>query len=373
MTVDSLDMIIIFDALAVDERTIRIQTIVLIILREKHSNNNFYDTMATPPLGPSSSEGEIAAATSQRPLSSPPQQNVSSRLKKDALPTSEEKKDDNPVKDPDNYWYMPEPIIKAPKGAQHGKGGVFYAGNWLDIEDCDKVFNISEKDCSGCSSNGPCPRSRSRPQPDKKADNDNVYDVLIIGAGCIGAAIARELSKYNLSTLWVEAADDVSQGATKGNSGIVHAGYDDTPGTNHAKFCWPGNQMFAQLDKELRFGYQKNGSLVVAFNDQDIQHLYELKKRGEANGVQRLRIVHQAELKKMEPHINPNAIAALYSPDAGNVIPYVRSSVACDCWLEAVFIFLLIGLLNSLRVRFIFFSRSLPLPWLKMPSITVLN
>ena len=81
--------------------------------------------------------------------------------------------------------------------------------------------------------------------------------------------------------------------------------------------------MFADLDRDLRFGYQRNGSLVIAFNDADKKHLRELKKRGETNGVQRLRIVDQKELRQMEPHIHPNAIAALYSPDAGNVIPYL--------------------------------------------------
>ena len=98
-------------------------------------------------------------------------------------------------------------------------------------------------------------------------------------------------------------------------------GYDDKPGTNRAKYCWKGNQMFADLDRELRFGYQKNGSLVVAFNDKDVEHLKQLQQRGETNGVERLRIVQQDELRKMEPHIHPDAVAALYSPDAGNVIP----------------------------------------------------
>lgn len=224
---------------------------------------------------------------------------------------------------------MPPPIVKAPEGAQHGKSGVYYAGNWLDIEDCDGAFNISKEKCSGCPNNTPqepCPRSRSRPNSNnsnsQEKEEDRVYDVLIVGAGCIGSAIARELSKYTLDVLLVESADDVSQGATKGNSGIVHAGYDDTPGGLHAKYCWPGNQMFAQLDKELRFGYQINGSLVVAFSEDDKKHLEVLKKRGETNGVRNLRIVDQAELREMEPHINQEGIAALYSPDAGNVIPY---------------------------------------------------
>jgi glycerol-3-phosphate dehydrogenase len=68
--------------------------------------------------------------------------------------------------------------------------------------------------------------------------------VVIIGAGCIGSAIARELSRTTASVLLLEAADDVTQGATKGNSGIVHAGFDDTPGSVRAKFCWKGNQMY---------------------------------------------------------------------------------------------------------------------------------
>jgi glycerol-3-phosphate dehydrogenase len=75
--------------------------------------------------------------------------------------------------------------------------------------------------------------------------------------------------------------------------------------------------MFAQLDRELRFGYQKNGSLVVAFNDKDREHLEVLKKRGDTNGVQFFRIIDQDELRRIEPSISRDAVAALYSPEAG--------------------------------------------------------
>jgi glycerol-3-phosphate dehydrogenase len=132
-----------------------------------------------------------------------------------------------------------------------------------------------------------------------------VYDVVVVGAGCIGGAIARELSRYDLRVLLLESADDVSQGATKGNSGIVHAGYDDAPGSMHARYCWPGNQMFPQLDRELRFGYQLNGSLVVATNEGERKVLDELMERGRKNGVERLRIVGREELFEMEPALNP--------------------------------------------------------------------
>lgn len=211
---------------------------------------------------------------------------------------------------------------EAPAG-QHGVKGVYYGGDWLDIEDCPGLWDTTNipPSCDGCEAKNHCPRSKSR--NNSSSSNNCYFDVVLIGAGCIGAAIARELSRYsNVSTLWVECADDVSQGATKGNSGIVHSGYDDEPGTNRSKYCWKGNQMFRQLDKELRFGYQTNGSLVLAFNDKEVETLHTLKERGRINGVQRLRIVNQQELRTMEPHVHPNTIAALYSPDAGNVIPY---------------------------------------------------
>ena len=80
--------------------------------------------------------------------------------------------------------------------------------------------------------------------------------------------------------------------------------------------------MFADLDNDLHFGYQKNGSLVVAFSDEDMVHLEELKKRGEKNGVQRLRVIGKEELFELEPFVNPSAMGALLAPDAGNVIPY---------------------------------------------------
>ena len=223
----------------------------------------------------------------------------------------------------------PPPTFDGPKrlNPQHGVKGVFYKGLWLTIEDIeDSNYTLGQGEAS-CRNNGncvACPRSRSRNSaklPSANGDSDS-YDVVLIGAGCIGSAIARELSRYKLSVLILEAADDVTQGATKGNSGIVHAGYDDKPGSNRAKFCWPGNQMFPKLDEELRFGYQKNGSLVIALSDDERPVLEELKQRGETNGVKRLRIIEKEELFELEPAINPKAVAALLAPDAGNVIPY---------------------------------------------------
>jgi len=218
----------------------------------------------------------------------------------------------------------------------HGDGGAFVGGSWIDIEDCDRLFNI--KDGSGNkvpNTCGNCPRSRSR---HTAAKADGTYDVIIIGAGCIGSAIARELSKTTASVLMLEAADDVTQGATKGNSGIIHAGFDDKPGTNRAKYCWPGNQMFPQLDRELHFGFQATGSLVVARSEEDVRLLHDLLERGHKNGVQNLRIIDQKELREREPHLDKECVAALLSPDAGTIVPYeytiALAENACDNGVE---------------------------------------
>ena len=98
--------------------------------------------------------------------------------------------------------------------------------------------------------------------------------------------------------------------------------YDDKPGSKRAQFCWEGNQMYPQLDRELHFGFQKNGSLVVARCKEDEVILQELMERGAINGVKNLRLLGQKELREMEPSITDDAISALYSPDAGTVTPY---------------------------------------------------
>merc|ERR1719421_552621 len=203
-------------------------------------------------------------------------------------------------------------------GNVHGNGGAYVGGYWSPIEECKETFNMEGGSNEKVPAT-PCPRSRTR---HSAAKPDGSYDVVIIGSGCIGAAVARELSKTTASVLMVEAGDDVCQGATKGNSGIVHAGFDDKPGTTRARLCWKGNQMFADLDRDLHFGYQLTGSLVVARGDKEEEHLAELMQRGETNGVKNLRIVRGDALREMEPHLDPAATAALYSPDAGTLIPY---------------------------------------------------
>lgn len=149
-----------------------------------------------------------------------------------------------------------------------------------------------------------------------------MYDIVVIGAGVVGAMVARTLSKYNLNICILEKENDVAMGATKANSAIVHAGFDASTGSLKAKLNVRGSQMMEAICDELGVKYQNNGSLVIGFHDEDRQMLHTLLDRGIQNGVADLRIVEQAELKTLEPNISEEAICALYAPTGAIVCPY---------------------------------------------------
>ena len=111
-----------------------------------------------------------------------------------------------------------------------------------------------------------------------------MYDVAIIGAGVIGSAIARELSKYEAKICVLEREEDVCNGTSKANSAIIHAGFDATPGSLKAKLNVRGNTMMTQLSKDLDIPFTRNGSLVVCTKDQDRTGLDTLLEKGQKNG-----------------------------------------------------------------------------------------
>lgn len=149
-----------------------------------------------------------------------------------------------------------------------------------------------------------------------------MYDICIIGAGVIGTNIARELAKYKVKVCLVEKEEDVSCGASKANSGIVHGGYSDKPGTLKAELCVKGNRMYEQLNKELNFGYRETGSLVLAFRDEDRPTLQKLYDYGTSNGVGGLEIIDGQQAREREPYLSKDVKAALYCANAGITSPY---------------------------------------------------
>ena len=137
----------------------------------------------------------------------------------------------------------------------------------------------------------------------------------------VGCLTARELSRYNLRTLVLEAGGDVAEGASKANSAIVHAGFDAKPGTNKAKFNVLGNRMFENVCKELKVPFKRNGSLVLAFSEEESKSLEDLKSRAAENGVP-VEIIGQEELRAREPNVSQEAVAALWAPTGGICCPY---------------------------------------------------
>ncbi|AYE34043.1 NAD(P)/FAD-dependent oxidoreductase [Clostridium septicum] len=149
-----------------------------------------------------------------------------------------------------------------------------------------------------------------------------MYDVAIIGAGVIGASIFRELTKYNLKAIVLEKENDVSMGTTKANSAIIHAGYDPKIGTLMAKYNVKGNEMFESLCKELDVPFKRNGSLVVAFSEEEMKTVQELYENGNKIGVKGLKILNKEELLEKEPNLSQEVVGALYAPTGGIVGPF---------------------------------------------------
>ncbi len=160
----------------------------------------------------------------------------------------------------------------------------------------------------------------------------DAYDVIVIGAGVAGCCTARELARFDLRVLVLEQGEDVSVGTTRANSGIVHGGYDPEPGTYKARYNIEGSRLFSVWAKELGFEYSNNGSLVVAFSDEERPMLEELYERGLANGLEGegFGIIEAKMLHEREPNLSPAAVAALWVPTGAICDPYGIANCAAQ-------------------------------------------
>lgn len=147
-------------------------------------------------------------------------------------------------------------------------------------------------------------------------------DVAIVGAGVAGCCVARECARFALKVAVFEAGLDVADGATRANSGIVHAGYDPKPGTRKARYNVEGAKLYPQWASELGFPYINNGSMVLAFTEEELEAIRGLRERGEHNGVEGLRVIDARELRELEPNVSPEALGALLVPTGAICDPY---------------------------------------------------
>ncbi len=149
-------------------------------------------------------------------------------------------------------------------------------------------------------------------------------DVIVIGGGVVGCAVARELSAYDLDILLLEKEEDVCSGTTKANSAIVHAGFDAEPGSLKARFNVPGSRRMRELAEELDFAYRTNGAFVLCFSEEERDRVRELYDRGLANGLRpdEMEILSGDEVRALEPAVSEEAVCALHAKTSAIVCPF---------------------------------------------------
>ncbi len=149
---------------------------------------------------------------------------------------------------------------------------------------------------------------------------DTRSDILIIGAGGIGCAVARELARYELSITVLEKECDVAAGASGRNSAVVHAGFNNKPGSLMAKLCVEGNRGFEKVCRELGVPFRNTGKVLVAFDEEDIEILKGIIEQGRQNGCEDLRLIDREALERLVPGVG--GIGGMYSPHTSIFDPF---------------------------------------------------
>ena len=154
------------------------------------------------------------------------------------------------------------------------------------------------------------------------ADVPDVADVVIVGAGVVGTAIARELSRYELSIILLDAAADVGTGTTKANTAILHTGFDAVPGSLESRLLRRGSTLLRDYAARAGIPVENTGALLVAWTAQQQRELPLIDEKARRNGYLRVRPVTSARLYQREPHLAPGALAALEIPDESIICPW---------------------------------------------------
>jgi len=151
-------------------------------------------------------------------------------------------------------------------------------------------------------------------------DLECLFNVLIVGGGVVGNAIARELSRFQLKVAVLEKEPDVGLGISCRNSGVLHSGINYKPGTLRAALAVRGNAMMNKLCSELKVKIKRIGKLTTALNENEISGIEQLLRQGTANGVPGLEILNSAAMQKIQPGVE--GVAAIWSPTSAIISPY---------------------------------------------------
>lgn len=148
------------------------------------------------------------------------------------------------------------------------------------------------------------------------------YDVTIVGAGVVGCAIARTLSRFEVSVALVDRETDVGFATSKANSGIIHGGHHSPTGTLKGRLEWEGNQLWGPLADELGISFDRVGDLTLAFDAGEVETLERLLEQARQRDMPGVEIWDRDRLRREEPNVNPDAVAALYGPTTAVINPY---------------------------------------------------
>ncbi len=147
------------------------------------------------------------------------------------------------------------------------------------------------------------------------------FDILIIGGGVVGSAIARELSRFKLKIGVLEKNLDVCYETSGRNSGVVHGGFAYDTGSLKARLCVEGNQGMGELAKELGFTFKRCGKVLVGKSREDMESLKRTIAQGEKNGAVGLRLIDKEELHRLVPMAVGEF--AMFSENSGIVDPFI--------------------------------------------------
>ena len=147
-------------------------------------------------------------------------------------------------------------------------------------------------------------------------------DVIIVGAGVVGAAIARELSRYELDVMLLEAGPDVGAGTSKANTALLHTGFDAKPGTLEARLVARGYELLSEYAPSAGIPVERVGALLVAWDEAQRAEFAGIVERSHSNGYRSIRELDRDELYRREPELGPGAVGALEVPDEALICPF---------------------------------------------------
>jgi glycerol-3-phosphate dehydrogenase len=148
------------------------------------------------------------------------------------------------------------------------------------------------------------------------------YDVAIVGAGDVGSAIARELSRFDLRIALIEAGPDVGAGTSKANTAILHTGFDSKPGTLEARLVARGHDLLMAYAEDVGIPIERTGALLVAWSREELDRFGAIEDNAERCGYDRVARIDADELYRREPHLGSGALGALEVPDEHIVCPF---------------------------------------------------